>query len=217
MSIWAVTPVKSFKRPKSRLGDVLPLLDRRILVKHMLKSVLFSQEKSNLFKKLIVVTEDEEVIKFSKKFGFEGLLQKKPGLNQGITEVALLAKKSVAQSLFIIHGDIPLVNPSVIKLIFNQHKELIKVFNRGVTISPDTLGEGTNCMICTPPNIIKFHYGPGSCLAHMETAHRNNLKVKLYRSKRLKFDIDRVSDLSKLVNKKGYTRVSDYIKSIENE
>ena len=52
MSIWAVTPVKSFKRPKSRLGDVLSLLDRRILVKHMLKSVLFSQEKSNLFKKL---------------------------------------------------------------------------------------------------------------------------------------------------------------------
>ena len=206
MSIWAVTPVKSFKRPKSRLGDVLSLIDRRTLVKDMLKSVLLSQEKSNLFKKLIVVTEDEDVI-----------LQKKPGLNQGITEVALLAKKSGAQSLFIIHGDIPLVNPSVIKSIFNKHKELIKVFNRGITISPDTLGEGTNCMICTPPNIIKFHYGPGSCLAHMETAHRNNFKVKLYRSKRLKFDIDRVSDLSKLISKKGYTRVSDYIKSIKNE
>ena len=35
--IWAITPIKSFKRPKSRLGDVLNLEERRVLVKHMLK------------------------------------------------------------------------------------------------------------------------------------------------------------------------------------
>jgi len=217
MSIWAVTPLKSFKRPKSRLGDVLSLIQRRTLVKYMLKSVLSSQKKSKLFEKLFVVTEDEDVIKFANELGIDGLLQKKPGLNQGISEVALIAKKGGAKSLFIIHGDIPLVNSSVLKSIIKKHKELIKVFKRGITISPDTLGEGTNCMICTPPDIIEFHYGPGSCLAHMETAHRNNFKVKLYRSKRLQFDIDRVSDLSKLVEKKGYTKVSDYMETIDVE
>ena len=43
--IWAITPIKSFKRPKSRLGDVLNLKQRRVLVKHMLKRVLVSQKK----------------------------------------------------------------------------------------------------------------------------------------------------------------------------
>ena len=217
MSIWAVTPLKSFKRPKTRLGDALSLEHRRVLVKHMLKSVLSSQKKSGLFKKLLVVTEDEDVITFSNKLGIDGFLQKKPGLNQGVSEAALTAKESGAKSLIIIHGDIPLINSSVLKLLVKKHKELIKIFKKGVTISPDAEGEGTNCMICTPPDVIKFHYGPGSCLSHMETAHRNNLKIKLFRSKRLEFDVDRVSDLSKLVKKKGYTRVLNYIEKIADE
>ena len=60
--IWAITPIKSFKRPKSRLGDVLNLKQRRVLVKHMLNRVLVSQKKSKLFKKFLVVTEDKEVV-----------------------------------------------------------------------------------------------------------------------------------------------------------
>ena len=217
MSIWAVTPVKSFKRPKTRLGDVLSLEHRRVLVKHMLKSVLSSQKKSGLFKRLLVVTEDEDVITFANKLGIDGLLQKKPGLNQGVSEAALTAMESGVKSLFIIHGDIPLISSSVIKSIIKKHKELIKIYKKGITISPDVEGEGTNCMICTPPDVIKFHYGPGSCLSHMETAHRNNLKIKLFHSKRLEFDIDRVSDLSNLVKKKGYTRVLNYIETIADE
>ena len=43
--IWAITPIKSFKRPKSRLGDVLNLHERRVLVKYMLKKILLSQKK----------------------------------------------------------------------------------------------------------------------------------------------------------------------------
>ena len=69
ISIWAITPMKSFKRPKSRLGDALSLIQRRILVKHMLTKVLLSQKKSNLFKEHLVVTEDKEVINFVKKMG----------------------------------------------------------------------------------------------------------------------------------------------------
>ena len=42
--IWAITPIKSFKRPKSRLGEVLNLEQRRVLVKHMLKKILLSQK-----------------------------------------------------------------------------------------------------------------------------------------------------------------------------
>ena len=88
-SLWAITPIKSFKRPKSRLSDTLSLEERRVLVKYMLKKILLSQKKSKLFKEHLVVTEDEDVVKFVKTLGFNTLLQKKPGLNQGITEASV--------------------------------------------------------------------------------------------------------------------------------
>ena len=97
--IWAITPIKSFKRPKSRLSDVLNLEERRVLVKYMLKKILLSQKKSKLFKESIVVTEDEDVVKFVRKLRFKALLQKKPGLNQGISEATLKAKNSGANDL----------------------------------------------------------------------------------------------------------------------
>jgi 2-phospho-L-lactate guanylyltransferase (CobY/MobA/RfbA family) len=62
----------------------------------MLKKILLSQKKSKLFKESIVVTEDEDVVKFVRKLGFKALLQKKPGLNQGISEASMKAKNSGA-------------------------------------------------------------------------------------------------------------------------
>ena len=215
--IWAITPIKSFKRPKSRLSDVLNVEERRVLVKYMLKKILLSQKKSKLFKEYVVVTEDKDVVKFVKKLGFKALLQKKPGLNQGITEASLKAKNSGAKSILILHGDIPRTSASILKSITNEHRKLIKKFKKGITISPDFLGEGTNCMICTPPDAIKFKYGPGSCLAHMELAQRDSIQVRLYRSKKLGFDIDRDFDLTKLIEESGYTKALDYIESIKND
>ena len=215
--IWAITPIKSFKRPKSRLSDVLNLEERRVLVKYMLKKILLSQKKSKLFKESIVVTEDKDVVKFVRKLGFKALLQKKPGLNQGISEASLKAKNSGAKSILILHGDIPRTSASILKSVTNEHRKLIKKFKKGITISPDSLGEGTNCMICTPPDVIKFKYGPGSCLAHMELAHRDSIQVRLYRSKKLGFDVDRDFDLTKLIKKSGYTKAVDYIESIKSD
>ena len=216
-SIWAITPIKSFKRPKSRLGDALSLSQRRILVKHMLSKVLLSQKKSKLFNEHLVVTEDKEVINYVKKMGFKGLLQKKAGLNQGITEATNKAIKGGATSVLIIHGDIPRASSSILKSVVKKHKKLLVEHKKGITISPDTAGEGTNCMICTPPNIIKFKYGPGSCLAHLESAHREKLQIRLFHSKKLGFDVDRDSDLTKLIKKRGYRRAIDYIESIKND
>ena len=117
MSIWSVVPLKSFKRPKSRLNDSLSLEQRRILVKTMFKDIINEQKKSKLFTKRMVVSEDKDVIRFARTFGVEGLLQRKPGLNQGISQIADLAKKKKIQTLLIIHGDVPRVDKTILKLI----------------------------------------------------------------------------------------------------
>ena len=77
MSSWSVVPIKSFKRPKSRLNDSLSLEERRNLVKDMFITVVNSLRSSQIFEERYVVTEDIEVIKFAKKYGVKGLLQKK--------------------------------------------------------------------------------------------------------------------------------------------
>ena len=74
--------------------------------------------------------------------------KKKPGLNQGVTDIAALAKRNNIKNLFIIHGDIPRVDAKIIRLIFNKHRKLLKKYKKGLTIAPDLEGEGSNCMIC---------------------------------------------------------------------
>ena len=211
MSSWSVVPIKSFKRPKSRLNDSLSLEERRDLVKTMFIGVVDSLRISKIFKERYVVTEDKEVIKFAKQFGVKGLLQKKPGLNQGVTEMAILAKKKNVKNLLIIHGDIPRADSKIIRLIFNKHRKLLKKYKKGLTISPDLEGEGSNCLICSPPDIIKFRYGPGSCTAHLEAAYESEIKAQIYSSKKLGMDLDRDEDLVKFMKKKGLSSISEYL------
>ena len=211
MSSWSVVPIKSFKRPKSRLNDSLSLEERRDLVKTMFIGVVDSLRISKIFKERYVVTEDKEVIKFARQYGVKGLLQKKPGLNQGVTEIAILAKKKNVKNLLIIHGDIPRVDSKIIRLIFNKHRKLLKKYKKGLTISPDLEGEGSNCMICSPPDIIKFRYGPGSCTAHLEAAYEAEIKAQIYSSKKLGMDLDRDEDLVKFMRKKGLSTISEYL------
>ena len=211
MSSWSVVPIKSFKRPKSRLNDSLSLEERRDLVKTMFIGVVDSLRISKIFKERYVVTEDKEVIKFARQYGVKGLLQKKPGLNQGVTEIAILAKKKNVKNLLIIHGDIPRVDSKIIRLIFNKHRKLLKKYKKGLTISPDLEGEGSNCLICSPPDIIKFRYGPGSCTAHLEAAYEAEIKAQIYSSKKLGMDLDRDEDLVKFMRKKGLSTISEYL------
>tara|TARA_B100000929_G_scaffold98383_1_gene77381 strand:+ start:746 stop:1399 length:654 start_codon:yes stop_codon:yes gene_type:complete len=212
MSTWSIIPLKSFKRPKSRLNDSLSLDQRRSLVKAMFITVSESLKASSLFKENFVVTEDKEVIKFAKSFGIKGFLQNKPGLNQGVKEITAVAKQKKVKNLFIIHADIPGVDEQIIRLIFNKHRKLLKIFKAGVTIAPDLKGEGSNCMICSPPDIIKFRYGPDSCTSHLEEAYDSGAKVQLYTSKKLGMDLDRDKDLIEFMKKKGLNHISEYFK-----
>ena len=88
----------------------------------LLKKILLSQKKSKLFKEYLVVTEDKEVVKYVKELGFNSLLQKKPGLNQGVTEASIKAKKFGAKTILILHGDIPRTNASVLRSVSKKHK-----------------------------------------------------------------------------------------------
>ena len=211
MSIWSLVPIKSFKRPKSRLNDVLSLEQRRLLVKQMLVKILRNQINSNLFVQNLVVTEDEEVISFIKKFGVKGILQKKPGLNQGITEAVSFSIKNNAKSILILHGDIPEVDKDSLVKITNFHNNLIKRHGKGITLSSDVMGSGSNCMICTPPDAIKFCYGIDSCSSHLEEADKRGVKIKLFQSKKFAFDIDVYSDLSSFLKRNKYNDLEDYL------
>ncbi len=140
MSFWAITPIKSFKRPKSRLGDVLTLEDRRVLVKFMLEKILLSQRKSRLFSNYLIVTEDANVVSHVKKIGFTAFLQKKPGLNNGITEASKRAIRGGAKGILIIHGDIPRTSSSILQSVTKKHKKLYNFVLTGLVFGIESRG-----------------------------------------------------------------------------
>jgi len=211
MKIWLLIPIKSFKRPKSRLNDVLTLVERKGLVQRMLKHIIKIQQESKLFDRCLIVTEDKDVLNFIKQFHCHGLLQKKPGLNQAVKEGALEAKKKKVESLFIMHGDIPQVDKNSLIKVINYHKKLVVNNNQAVTLIPDELGEGSNCMICSPPNAIPFNYGIDSCSKHLEAADKACVKIKLYNSVKLSSDIDKYNDLDKFLKIKKYSTLQEYL------
>ncbi|MDG2061512.1 MAG: 2-phospho-L-lactate guanylyltransferase [SAR86 cluster bacterium] len=213
MTIWSLVPIKSFKRPKSRLNDILSLDERRSLVRKMLSDVIKVQQNTKAFTEHLIVTEDEEVIRFAKKLGCKSLLQKKPGLNQGVKEGVSYSMSNGAKSIFIMHGDIPGVDQASIFSIINAHNELLINNVAAVTLLPDTIGAGTNCMICTPPNAIKFRYGIDSCSYHLEEAGQVKVKIKIHKANKLSADIDVRQDLDDFLTERKYLNLESYLNS----
>jgi len=211
MHLWSLIPIKSFKRPKSRLNDVLSLEERRQLVKKMLNHAIQTFKATKAFDHCLIVTEDPAVAEFAKKNKCKVLLQKKPGLSQGVTEAALFAHQKGAKSLLIMHGDIPQVDESSILKIIKAHEKLINKNKMGITLSSDIVGEGSNCMICSPPNVIKFRYGIDSCSLHLEEADKLGVKMKLHKSSKLASDIDIYSDLDNFLQIKKFNSLEDYL------
>jgi 2-phospho-L-lactate guanylyltransferase (CobY/MobA/RfbA family) len=54
-------------------------------------------------------------------------------------------------------------------------------------------------MLCTPPGVIQFHYGPGSCSAHQRAAREAGIDVRVLRLPGLALDIDTPEDLVALL------------------
>ncbi len=191
MSTFAVVPVKTLLKSKTRLSNFFTIQERPLLTLAMLEDVL-NALKSSKVNNTIVVGSDSTVEGLVKNFGMTFLRENQEGLNQALDQATGLCVRNNAELVLVLPADVPLITSRDIN-------GLVKLARKdSMVISPSQNG-GTNALLQTPPGIVSPCFGPDSFKKHFNKAVSNGVQAKIYVSSNLMLDIDSEKDLVQLL------------------
>ncbi|MCH8863365.1 MAG: 2-phospho-L-lactate guanylyltransferase [Proteobacteria bacterium] len=195
--VWAVVPLKSLRGAKKRLADLLDEEQREAFVTAMARDVLAALVASSGIDGIVVVSDAAAVTEVALEYGARVLPEgEQPGLSGAIACAARLLVADRVDRMMVVHGDIPLAIPADFELLLENTGPA-----PSVTIVPCRNEDGSNVMICTPPDAIPFLYGPASCSAHQRAARDAGIEARIERLPRLALDIDTPEDLAFLLER----------------
>jgi 2-phospho-L-lactate guanylyltransferase len=211
MTTWAIVPVKHLSLAKSSLSSVLNPSKRRELVLSMLADVLNAVHKSSSVGGSIVVSPDEQVLKFALTYSAFGIIDQGAKLNDSLELAVKNALAKGATSVLILPLDIPLLTPADVENIIS-----IASSPRAVVIAPSK-DNGTNALFLRPPNAMNLRFGGESFPAHLAEARVANARPQIYRSTTVATDIDEIEDLLSIDLKDLGTRTREFLTSFRSQ
>jgi 2-phospho-L-lactate/phosphoenolpyruvate guanylyltransferase len=193
-----IIPVKDLSHTKSRLSRVLTLDQRQALTFCILSRTIQIAKCAGHIDSVLIITPDEDVLAFVKTLGVQGMKEKTKGLNQALLGATYWAIDHDFETVLVLPADIPFVSRKDIESIMMMARRE----ERMVVIAPDTDKIGTNALLVKPPGILKYSFGVNSFQRHRQQALAQNLKVKVYSSVTVAFDLDTAEEYRLLVEKK---------------
>jgi 2-phospho-L-lactate guanylyltransferase len=183
-----IIPVKAAD-PKKRLSSVLDPRGRRQLQVAMLEDTLQTLIRARMIGHTFVVSSDREVLGFAERFGARSIFEEgdagvNSAVNRGLDRTAHYDKQMV------IPADLPLLAVEDLKAGPMLARE-----GAQVVISPSETFDGTNMLLVTPGVGLPLHYDDDSFRKHFASATARRLRVVVYYSRGVGFDVDRPSDL----------------------
>jgi FO synthase len=214
--VWALLPLKDFVNAKKRLSGVLSATERRRLFHNMVEDVLDVLAFHPGLEQTLIVSDDPCASLLAEHYGIKCWAEadvlghsinasRAPGLTAVVDGTAAKLNSLGVESVMVIHGDLPLVSGDEIQKLLDSHQR-IRNANSGrdvVSIVPDTILDGSNCMVCSPPNAIKFQYGKASFEKHQRIAAEKNCIIDVVTLDTLALDIDNPADLGELLSKRN--------------
>jgi 2-phospho-L-lactate guanylyltransferase len=79
-----------------------------------------------------------------------------------------------------------------------------------MTFVPSLAEDGTNAILCSPPTIMPFAFGPDSFRRHLEAARGLGLEPRIVRSPGIGLDIDLHGDLQRFMATPSDTRTRKF-------
>ena len=199
--VWAVLPLKGLKGAKNRLSNILEPKDRAVLVSAMAQDVLSALTSATNLAGTLVISDADDIKELVEEYPVELIPEgEAKGLNEAISHAATILANRGVGTMMVIHGDMPLIKPQDIDAIIDAG-----LSGRSITIAPCAHMDGTNVMVCSPPDAISFHYGKQSFSKHMKAAAEVDIEAVEISNDRLALDIDTGEDLQVLLGylKKG--------------
>jgi 2-phospho-L-lactate guanylyltransferase len=198
-STWALVPLKSSERAKSRLAAALDAEQRRQLFFSLAERVILALNESRNIDAVAVVTSSREVAAFAKVLHAIPIMQEAdvgmaPALEQALQSLLAMQPGRV----LMVPGDLPLITAPAVDGIFDAQSS-----GEHVVLVPDRRREGTNALLCSPPNVISPCFGADSFARHLSVARTAGIATTVAEIDELALDLDCVEDLDHLRQRSG--------------
>ncbi|MCP4996098.1 MAG: 2-phospho-L-lactate guanylyltransferase [Gammaproteobacteria bacterium] len=199
--MWALLPVKEFSFAKERLSPVLNARERSELSIAMVKDVLSVLSQHSLLEGTLLVSADPLARRLAEQYAVTWLAESSlaaQSLN-GVVQasVSYLAEQGI-DDVLIIPGDLPLISQEEIARLITAHQRLNP---KALTLAPDRVGDGSNCLLCRPASSFRFHYGAGSFRQHLAQARASGMTIYTAHLTGASLDIDTPGDLRELIQR----------------
>lgn len=197
MTLWAVLPVRALADGKQRLAAVLSAAQREALCQALLHDALAALRQCPAIAGIAVISADARVLAAATAAGAVALAEAEGGggLNAAVTQAADWVAGQGADTLLVMHADLPLVNAAALSALIARHRRQPPP---GITLVPDRHGEGTNLLLATPPAAIPFRFGIDSCRQHQAAAAAMTVACQCHADPELALDLDTAADLNRL-------------------
>lgn len=191
--MWALVPLKSPERAKTRLSGMLGPAQRRRLLFGLARRTITALQATRDIDSVAVITASAEVADFAHDLGTHVILQ----ADESGTAAAFVAAIEELEPLglarlLMIAGDLPLISPKALELL------CAPVAGNGVIVVPDRHRQGTNALLCSPPTVLTPRFGRDSFRRHLAAARSSELQARVLYSDTLSLDLDAPEDFEEL-------------------
>ncbi|HOJ01824.1 MAG TPA: 2-phospho-L-lactate guanylyltransferase [Anaerolineaceae bacterium] len=191
MSLWAIVPVKSLRRGKSRLASVLTDEERSTLNTDLLIRTLHCLKSIPKIDQVLVISYDPEVLARAREFDAMTVQEgKRTNLNNALRRATVAARAYNATKILVIPADLPYISKEGVEDFIAQEGTPPEII-----ISSDQRSNGTNALFVNPIGILEYNFGEWSFKKHIEQAERKRIHVKVANKESLTFDLDLPEDL----------------------
>ena len=212
VTIGAVLPVKDFGQAKRRLAGFLGAAERQALAQAMAEDVLETLSKVPGLAEIVVVTRDARACDLAACYGARVLTEPaNEGQSAAVARAAAAIGRAGVQGLLQAPGDVPGVSVDEIVTVLEEHTGAPKA-GPAVTLVPAHDRRGTNCVLCSPPEVLPFSFGYESFEPHCRAAQARGIAPRIVPLPGLGLDIDTPDDLRAFIARPAPSRTLDYLR-----
>jgi 2-phospho-L-lactate guanylyltransferase len=186
-----VVPAKGFERAKTRLRPVLDDVARASLARSLFEHVLDVAAASVTVRRVVVVTDGDDVEAVTLARGFECLRDRgEPPLRLAVDLGLQCLDGHPADAAIVVMADLPWLCPADLDAL------AALVQRASVVVAPDSARYGTNALALARGVRLSTAFGRGdSFRAHLEKAEAEGLSVLVHETRGLGFDVDTPEDV----------------------
>lgn len=190
---WALVPLKSPERAKSRLAAVLDPERRLRLFFALAEQVIRTLLDTRGIDSVAVVTASPDIASFARSLGAAPILQSADfGMSAAFDLAVSELQATQPRRVLMLPGDLPLISATAVEAV------LAAGTSPGIVVVPDRHRVGTNALLCYPPAVIAPCFGGHSFERHLASAEAAGVNAQVLDIDALALDLDYPEDLDYL-------------------